>query len=1639
MAESYRGLTVRIGGDTTGLQKALRAATSAASSTQSQLRRIGTALRLDPGSIDSARMRMQLLGDRATDVNARMRTMREAMRQLDARGIGRAAEETRNIGLRAEQARDQYNRLTAELASAYNQIRKSTGLDPHGDMGEKQLARLSDEARRAYDSLRELKGIDLSEKVNAQDAVRAMRDLGIVTDETADRVADLGRRWGEASAELDLSKEVAQYRDLQVEMRRTEAEAQSLAREITQATRADVNAEQFRGLNQQLAQADRAAGQLERQMRRADDALRLDPSDVGAAELKIRAMAEGAQVAQQRMGLLQEKLQAFRESGIDRASAAMANVPAEVERAGAAYSDLVAKVKSAEGALEDLRAKQALSAPRGGDAPSREYERLAGQVRSAEAALESLNAEARESQAAFETAVQVEQYRELQTQITETRAKVEGLKGELSDMGGSRGLLGSLSPDSIREFGYMLTGSLTPAIVGIGYSAISSADTLDSAFRDMKKTVDGTDEQFDKLRDSAVKFSTTHVTSADQMLEIQALGGQMGVATGDLESFAEVISNLDIATDINAEDAATQLGQLANITHMTSDEYSQFGDALVRLGNNAPSQESAIMDIAGRIGSMASIVGMSVPDILAWSNAIASTGQNSEAAGTAISNTMSDIETAVSSGGDSLSAFAEVAGMSAESFAETWNANPTQAMKSFIEGLAALDRSGGSADAKLEELGITGTRQKQAIMGLTQTIGGLDDSLKMSNDAWNGVSDQWGQAGDAAREAAQKSEGFSGALGKLQNIASAFASELGEGAAPIIEAFAGNLSSLSDAFQALPGPAKTATVAVGGVLAAAGPLAVGIGTVRGALGQLKGGVSPATRSLAEMAVEAINSGTSLAEVAAASKSTGDETTKLTAKQKLANAGMKLGGVAAGVAKAGLVGLAVGGVAYLISKWQEYEAHQKLVSDATKTFGDIAREAQGGAQSAADGIGEISTNAEEATRKLADLNNSTSDAMGEFYGQSATLDQYVDTINRLGGQSDLSATDQERLKNAVQGYNEITGDSVEVTDAARGALSKSTDEINKNADAWKRNAEMQVYQEKIKEYTRQRVDNETELAKALDNSAEKTKAYQSEYQKLDKYLRDHQGEDIGALSQTPEYLELVDNADKAKRAMQDAHREVKQFQDNIDSATTSIDQMTASQTALSEAVLPFRDQLRGWGDAAQRAAGSMNMTLDQLAVKLQESGVSIDTLKNMSAEDFAQLAEDCKGNVDVMAGVLTDFSSKAALDGMAAALGFANGMTQGQAQAVYAAMQIQNMSLEQFKGQVDAFGLAGAEQITAYAQALAAGDTTDVAALKALQATQGLDSYLGQYGVSGQQGIQAFIDAINSGDTWATALQKAQQATQGLDSQQGAASASGSNLTNSFNSGAAMIDTFSTGSGKGGSFASGLASAAASAFGAGVSVGNSGASGARSINFYGIGVSAGNSFMAGVRSIMGGALSYARDVAAQISAMRPSANAAGGIRLNAEGGIRAHARGVIATKAVPIDIVGEDGAEAIVPLTNRKYSQPFVDLIADGVNSRLGATIADELDRAGLAALADEYERHAARTAADAMDVTVSVDQRAIADAVARAVREAMDGMGTGTVINQSFGTKVVRSDADLYTAAPIIYRNAMREARGIAL
>lgn len=114
------------------------------------------------------------------------------------------------------------------------------------------------------------------------------------------------------------------------------------------------------------------------------------------------------------------------------------------------------------------------------------------------------------------------------------------------------------------------------------------------------------------------------------------------------------------------------------------------------------------------------------------------------------------------------------------------------------------------------------------------------------------------------------------------------------------------------------------------------------------------------------------------------------------------------------------------------------------------------------------------------------------------------------------------------------------------------------------------------------------------------------------------------------------------------------------------------------------------------------------------------------------------------------------------------------------------------------------------------------------------------------------------------------------------------------------------------------------------------------------------------------------------------------HAAGGIRTHADGGVRMHAEGgAIATRATPLDIVGEDGAEAIVPLTNRKYSQPFADIIAEGV--------AEKLDNKENIAHLEAIERLLMQL--NQKDANVYLDSSKVSSALIARAQISMEGRG----------------------------------------
>ena len=69
MASRIKGITVEIGGDTTGLDKALKTVNSSLSKTQSALNDVNRLLKLDPSNTTLVAQKQQLLSQAVADTS----------------------------------------------------------------------------------------------------------------------------------------------------------------------------------------------------------------------------------------------------------------------------------------------------------------------------------------------------------------------------------------------------------------------------------------------------------------------------------------------------------------------------------------------------------------------------------------------------------------------------------------------------------------------------------------------------------------------------------------------------------------------------------------------------------------------------------------------------------------------------------------------------------------------------------------------------------------------------------------------------------------------------------------------------------------------------------------------------------------------------------------------------------------------------------------------------------------------------------------------------------------------------------------------------------------------------------------------------------------------------------------------------------------------------------------------------------------------------------------------------------------------------------------------------------------------------------------------------------------------------------
>ena len=406
-------------------------------------------------------------------------------------------------------------------------------------------------------------------------------------------------------------------------------------------------------------------------------------------------------------------------------------------------------------------------------------------------------------------------------------------------------------------------------------SGMQSAIDYETALTGVMKTVDETaTTSYDDISDAIKNMAAETGVSKTEIAGVAEAAGQLGISADDLVDFTKTMVDMGVSTNISAQDAASALAKMFNVLNEDMGNVQKAGSTIVALGNNFATTENDIVSMATRLAATGSVVGLTTDQILAISTALSSVGIEAEAGGSAISKLLKKMDVSVStykksnsiigktgmslrelelmqsldskgfkgmaeslglttkelgtaiSNVKSLNQYAEVSNMTADQFVQAYGTNAVGALGSFINGLSAMDGTGQSATAMLQEMGLTEVRLSNAVLALATSDDILTQATDMASEAWDQNRALTDEAGKRYDTTAQQ---IKGAQEQFDNLKI----ELMETLMPVLQDLIGVVKDIVAWFSNLDEDTKENIAKFIAFTAVLGPVITTVGSVIG--------------------------------------------------------------------------------------------------------------------------------------------------------------------------------------------------------------------------------------------------------------------------------------------------------------------------------------------------------------------------------------------------------------------------------------------------------------------------------------------------------------------------------------------------------------------------------------------------------------------------------------------------------------------------------------------------------------------------------------------------------------------------------------------------------------------------------------
>lgn len=169
-------------------------------------------------------------------------------------------------------------------------------------------------------------------------------------------------------------------------------------------------------------------------------------------------------------------------------------------------------------------------------------------------------------------------------------------------------------------------------------STVGAAISFESAFADVKKVLDGTDEQLANFRRNIIALSEELPITASGISQIYAAAAQSDIPTAELNTFAEMVAKVSTAWDVPVEETGQALAEIKNQLHLNVKDVGLFADSLNHLSNTTAANAPRLLEFTKNVASTGEMYGFTAQQTLAFGGAMIASGGKADVAATSFTN-----------------------------------------------------------------------------------------------------------------------------------------------------------------------------------------------------------------------------------------------------------------------------------------------------------------------------------------------------------------------------------------------------------------------------------------------------------------------------------------------------------------------------------------------------------------------------------------------------------------------------------------------------------------------------------------------------------------------------------------------------------------------------------------------------------------------------------------------------------------------------------------------------------------------------------------------------------------------------------------------------------------------------------------